>query len=256
MLCETWQEGLPSVCFEEVVQNSVGKPAYDVAKAYHPIGLLDTLCKLFSTLVAADLLDLMEKHQLFPPMQFGSRPGCNTTDSIHPVTQRIKDSWWKKQTALILFLDIQAAFPNMVKEHLLHNMRTRQIPTACINLIKNMLSDHKTQFRFDDYTSGPIELNNRTIQGCPLSMLIYTSYNADLINIAKGKCKLSTRFVDDYIFVATGNNIQDTHQTLKNMMERVEGSLDWLHNHNSPFRLSKFACMDFLRPNTSSTTCC
>ena len=94
-----------------------------------------------------------------------------------------------------------------------------------------MLSNHKTQFRFDDYTSGPIELNNRTIQGCPLSMLIYTSYNADLINIAKGKCKLSTRFVDDYIFVATGNNIQDTHQTLKNMMERVEGSLDWLHNH-------------------------
>ena len=138
----------------------------------------------------------------------------------------------------------------MVKEHLLHNMRTRQIPTAYINLIKNMLSNHKTQFRFDDYTSGPIELNNRIIQGCPLSMLIYTSYNADLINIAKGKCKLSTRFVDDYIFVATGNNIQDTHQTLKNMMERVEGSLDWLHNHNSPFRLSKFACMDFLRPNT------
>ena len=103
MLCETWQEGLPSVCFEEVVQNSVGKPAYDVAKVYHPIGLLDTLCKLFSTLVAADLLDIMEKHQLFPPMQFSSRPGCNTTDSIHPVTQRIRDSWWKKQTALILF---------------------------------------------------------------------------------------------------------------------------------------------------------
>ena len=83
------KKDLPSVCFEEVVQNSVGKPAYDVAKAYHPIGLLDTLCKLFSTLIAAvaDLLDLMEKHQLFLPMQFGSRPGCNTTGSIHPVTQ-------------------------------------------------------------------------------------------------------------------------------------------------------------------------
>ena len=67
MLCETWQEGLPSVCFEEVVQNSVGKPAYDVAKAYHPISLLDTLCKLFSTLVAADLLDLMESTNSFYP---------------------------------------------------------------------------------------------------------------------------------------------------------------------------------------------
>ena len=44
---------------------------------------------------------------------------------MHLVTQKIKDVWRKKQVALILFLDIQAAFPNTVKEHLLYNMKNR-----------------------------------------------------------------------------------------------------------------------------------
>ncbi|KAF8799140.1 hypothetical protein BYT27DRAFT_7047700, partial [Phlegmacium glaucopus] len=34
-----------------LVLRKPGKPAYDVAKAYHPIGLLDTMGKLLSTLV-------------------------------------------------------------------------------------------------------------------------------------------------------------------------------------------------------------
>jgi len=48
-----------------------GKPAYDMAKAYCPIGLLDTIGKLLSTLVATELSYLAEKHTMLPPGQFG-----------------------------------------------------------------------------------------------------------------------------------------------------------------------------------------
>ena len=98
---------------------------YNIVKAYHPIGLLDTIGKLFSTLVATDLSYLTEKHLLLPPTQFGGRPGHSTTDTMHLVTQKIKDVWRKKKTASVLFLDIQATFPNTVRERLIHNMRSR-----------------------------------------------------------------------------------------------------------------------------------
>lgn len=70
-----------------IVLHKPGKHAYNIARAYHPIGLLDTLGKLLSTLIAADLSYLTEKHQLLPSTQFGGRPDCCTTDAIHLVTQ-------------------------------------------------------------------------------------------------------------------------------------------------------------------------
>ena len=216
-----------------------------MAKAYQPIGLLDTLEKLFSTLVTADISYLTEKHQLLLPMQFGGCPGHCTTNAMHIVTQKIKDTWRQKKVASILFLDIQATFPNMVKEQLLHNMRNRRVPSTYIKLINNMLSNHRTQLSFNDFTSKTISITNGTTQGCPLSMLIYAFYNADLTDITKGKEELSTGFIDDCALVAVGNTLTDTHLTLKHMMERSGGGLKWSCDHNSPFKLTKLAYMDF-----------
>jgi len=76
-----------------LVLRKPSKPAYDVAKAYRPIGLLDTIGKLLATLVANDLSYLAEKHAMFPASQFGRRPGRSTTDAIHLLTHTIKDAW-------------------------------------------------------------------------------------------------------------------------------------------------------------------
>ena len=54
-----------------LVLRKPGKPVYDVAKAYRPIGLLDTIGKLLSTLIAADISHLAETHNMLLPGQFG-----------------------------------------------------------------------------------------------------------------------------------------------------------------------------------------
>ena len=86
-------------------------------------------------------------------------------------------------------------------------------------------------------------------------MMLYVFYNADLINIAKGKFELSTGFVDDCAFIAVANSLDEAHLVLKNMMECTGGSLEWSLSHNSPFKLSKLAIMDFTRTShdTAST---
>ena len=104
------------------------------------------------------------------PMQFSRHPGHCTTDTMHIVTQKIKDTWRQKKVASILFLDIQATFPSTVKERLLHNMRNRQVTSTYIKLINNMLSNRRTQLSFDNFTSKTISITNSTTQGCPLSM--------------------------------------------------------------------------------------
>ena len=78
-------------------------------------------------------------------------------------------------------------------------------------------------------------------------MILYAYYNADLIDIAKGKWELSTGFVDDCMFVAIADTLDDVHVILKDMTERPNDGLKWSQCHNSPFELSKLAVMDFAR---------
>jgi ribonuclease HI len=230
-----------------VVLRKPGKPSYEAPKAYRPIALLNTLGKLFSTLVADDLSHFCETRHALPRTQFGGRPSHCTSDSMLLLTQSIKDAWRSKKVASVLFLDVQGAFPNVVKEVLLHNMRSRGVPTEYIKVIKQMLTGRKTRLSFDDFISDFIMINNGNNQGCPLSMIFYAFYNAGLLEISPYDCRDEKQFgfVDDVTLLAIGENFNDTYQKITNMMTRPNGGFDWSTTHHSQFELSKLALMNF-----------
>jgi hypothetical protein len=170
--------------------------------------------KLLSTLVAADLSHLAEKHNMLPSMQFGGRPGRCTTDAMHVVAHKVKDTWRSGKVASALFLDVQGAFPNTVKDQLIHNMKMRRVPLCYTKLAERMLTNRQTQLRFDDFISDPIQIINGTTQGCPLSMLFYSFYNAPLIDSTQNSNEVSLGFVDDSMFLAIANTIDEAHTIL------------------------------------------
>ena len=53
-----------------VVLRKPGKPSYEIPKAYHPIALLSTLAKLLTAIIAENLSNLVEQHQLLPMNHF------------------------------------------------------------------------------------------------------------------------------------------------------------------------------------------
>ena len=225
----------------------IGKTSYDIAKSYHPIGLIDTIPKLFSTLCSKHILYLAEKHNLLPLTQFGGRPGRNTTDALLLVTHKVKDTWRSSKVVAVLFLDVQGAFPNTVKEQLIHNMHMRRIPSCFINIVAASLTGRTTCLKFNDHLSEALQLNNGTTQGDLSSMLYYLFYNAPLIEVAASDDELSPGFVDDTMILAIGNTLAQFHTKLKDMIERPGGCFEWSYLHNSPFDLSKTALMNFPR---------
>jgi len=228
-----------------LVLRKIGKTDYNIAKVYRPIGLIDTLPKGFSALNAKHISFLAKKHNMLPQTQFGGIPGRNTTDAMLLVSHRIKEAWRGKKVVAALFLNVQGAFPNTVKEQLIHNMRMRHVPKCFTDLADRMLSGRSTRLQFDDYISDPIPLINSTTQGDPSSMLFYSFYNAPLLETAKGRNELSLGFVDDSMMLAVGNNLVECHEKLKDMMERSGGGFEWSRTHNSPFEISKIALMNF-----------
>lgn len=122
--------------FTTAVLRKPGKPDYSVPKAYRPIALMNTIAKLFTSLLAGFLSHLCEFRNLLPCNQFGGRPGRMTTDSLHLLTCKIKEAWRNGKVATSLSLDVQGAFPNVVKEVLLHNMRLKGVPVVCTDIIE------------------------------------------------------------------------------------------------------------------------
>ena len=97
--------------------------------------------KLFSTITTDKISYFCETRNLLPPTQFGGRPARMTTDSMLLMMHTIKEAWRKCKVASVLFLDVQGAFPNMVKEVLIHNMRTQGVPSQYIRMTQLMLTD-------------------------------------------------------------------------------------------------------------------
>ena len=238
---QSWRESLT------VVLRKGNKSDYGVAKAYRPIGLLNTLGKGFDTLISRYVSYLCEKHNLLPPSQFGGRPGRNTSDAMLLITSRIKDAWRKGNVAAGLFLDVQGAFPNMVKDMLIHHMKLCHIPESLVSIAILMLTNRFTRLCFDDYISDRMPIDNRTTQGHPASMGFYSIFNAPLMMVARLKDKLSPGFIDNSMMLATGPTLSDCHGKLKDMMERPDGGFDWSISHNSPFEMSKVALMNWSR---------
>ena len=84
-----------------------------------------------------------------------------------------------------MFLNVEGAFPNAVTNRLIHNLRKRRIPEIYITFITALLTNRRTRLKFDDFTSGLIEIINGIGQGDPLSMILYIIYNADLLEITR-----------------------------------------------------------------------
>jgi len=99
------------------------KPNYMLPNVHRLIALLNTIAKILSACVVEDLVQMVELHGLLPDNHFGCGPGRTTTDLLHYITKYIKDTCRKNEVVSALLLDIKSAFPSVMLECLLCNMR-------------------------------------------------------------------------------------------------------------------------------------
>lgn len=151
---------------------------------------------------------------------------------------------------MVLFLNIEGAFPNAVNKRLEHNLKTRRVSSKVVKFIHNLLKEHYTALKFDDYISDRIALDNGIGQGDLLSMILYQYYNADLLDVPTGVNEKASAYVDDAILVATAKDFEKTHDILADMMTREGGAVEWSNKHNSKFEFSKLALIDFAHRNS------
>ncbi len=79
--------------WDTIMLHKLGKPRYDVPKAYRLIALMNTMGKVLSAIVAEDLTYMCKRYSLLPDNHYGGCPGRCTTDVMHMLIHRIKVAW-------------------------------------------------------------------------------------------------------------------------------------------------------------------
>ena len=82
-------------------------------------------------------------------------------------------------------------------------------------------------------------------------MLLYTLYNADLLEIPDNpEAEDAIGYVNDLAMIAIGTDLTETTTRLRNIMTKEDRGLDWSLKHNSKFEVNKSAIMHFTRKTT------
>lgn len=94
-------------------------------------------------------------------------------------------------------------------------------PLLYTKLICDILTDCTTRLKFDDYVSKPWTIHNGIGQGCPLLIIIYIIYNADLIEIPTGKSEHTLDYINNTNMMAIGDTFEENNKII--MVEGLTG---------------------------------
>lgn len=219
-----------------------GKSAMDPL-SYRPIALSSTLAKVTEHLIKNRLEWFLEARGLLADSQFGFRKGSSTMDSLGIITSEIRLAFTKNQSVIGIFLDITAAYDNVLLPLLRQKMSQLSIPERLTNFVCNLLMSRTILIRDRDSFLPPRIVWRGLPQGSVLSPLLYSIYTQDLDQSVTSFCKV-LQYADDLALYLPCYDFQAASRRLNSAMFHLD---EWLSDHGLSLSITKSAIVVFSR---------
>ena len=195
-----------------------GKGVFNLAKAWHPITLLNTTGKLMEAIAAARLSKLAEEASLLLAIQMKFRKRRSTETALFFLTSQVKQVWKIGIVISLLSLDISEAYDKVLPEILQQILERKSIPLWLISWIHSFCTNHSTTIVFHDSESSSIPIHCGIPQGSPLSSILFLFYISELHETvhtsSSGVSAFS--FADDTNLLAFSHSFKSNLLKLKN----------------------------------------
>ena len=199
----------------------------DVFANYRPISNLSFLSKTLERIVASQIEGYLTTNGLFAKMQSAYRKHHSTETALLRVVNDIHQAIDNKCEAVLVLLDLSAAFDTIDHAILLDRLRDRYgFSGTVLRWIESYLKDRPQCIVLDKILSRPRYLSCGVPQGSVLGPLLFSLYIAPLEDIISAHGLDAMMYADDtqlYIFMRKGNRVV----ALENLSLCLDDIMSW-----------------------------
>ena len=192
-----------------------------IMKNYRPVSNLAFLSKVIEKAVAAQLIDHLIRNKLMDTYQSAYRKFHSTETALLKVQNDILMGMDKGKVAMLLLLDMSAAFDTIDHEILLNRLSDRcGIKGTVLKWFRSYLSNRTQIVQIGNKQSKPKPLNYGVPQGSVLGPLLFTIYTLPLGDIIKHNNTNYQIYADDNeLYLMFSPNDEDMQVRSKEIME-------------------------------------
>ncbi|KAJ8722734.1 hypothetical protein PYW07_003914 [Mythimna separata] len=212
------------------------------ASSYRPIVLSSILMKLAEHLIKNRLEWYVESKGLLAESQYGFRKGKSTTDCLSIFSSDIRLSFSNNQSTIAVFLDINAAYDNVVLSVLQNKLKALEVPLNLTNFIINILTERSVNMLIGDHDVSHLVWRGLP-QGSVLSPLLYNIYTFDLDSSLTNHVKV-LQYADDLLLYFSSQSIEQASDVINSALSTLES---WLDLNGLDLSASKSAAVLFTR---------
>ena len=194
---------------------------------YRPIALINTIAKVFTSILNYRLKKFVKFRNVLPEAQSGFREGRSCLDNIFILSSLIQLKLRQKNRKLFaLFVDFKEAFPSVQHQLLWYKLKKLGLSSKFINVLKDLYDKAEVKINNVNGDTPYVKVTKDLLQGEITSPLLFSLFIADLEAYLKERGVRGTQinhltevimlaFADDLIFFA--DNYVDMKKILKNL---------------------------------------
>jgi hypothetical protein len=139
---------------------------------YRPITLLNTEYKTLACIIANRIRAILD--EIPHPSQHCGVSGQGIFDAVATIWDAIACAELTHAPLCILSLDFREAFDRIAHWYLFRLLSVHGFNTNFITLIENIYDKALFSTHINGHTTGPIPIQCSVVQGCPMSMLLFS----------------------------------------------------------------------------------
>ena len=216
---------------------------------YRGISLIDSLCKVFTSILTSRLQKWCEDNNIISECQAGFRSHYSTIDHIFSLSALVqKYSHKKKGRFYCVFIDFAKAFDTINHQVLFNSLRNIGITGKFYHVIVSMYSKLAACVRTPTGLTSTFKCNQGTRQGCILSPQLFIVFINTLITIFEscgGKGVNITFDMDNLYALMFADDVSGMADTALHLQKRLDALEQFCTQTGMKVNLDKTKIMVF-----------